>query len=208
MTICSLSVYSLVQTSVYSAILEVVQERVGAFNSLPQILPFLIWGAILFLIFLALSRGGESFANVSVSFSALLYLPAVIPHSGLNWLEYLGLKIQSRIAFWETLLIGVTITAGYLMLYLLARVEESVAQLRKRGARKETTHSLSSRKFSHSAALTMASFCLAVSAILLVKFLSPTLGAYIGGSPIAQIVGCISVIAISLTVIFYIHSKI
>lgn len=206
-TLCSLSVYSFVHTSLYGVFLEAVQNRFGTFSSLTQILPLLILAIVLFWILLVAPGGGEHFANTSVIISLLLYLPSIAPYSELNWLGYLGLKPQSQIPFWETLLIGMTITAGYLLLYFLARIEDSVAQLQDRGALRENTDSLSSKKFSRSAASVTASFFLALSAVVLVKFSDSKIAEYMEGLAAPQLMGVVGVLVISIIAMLYIYSE-
>lgn len=182
--VCYLSFTLFAQTSAYAAI-----ERLANL-ALPGIRAGVVIPALLTVVVLcACLFSGERSARFIYFLSILLYLPSVLSFSGINWAVVLGVPIEAESAslFDPTLLVGLAIVVGYLLLRCTSWLENTHAQLTGRGGTEREVNAAVSGQLAVSALVISASVAAASLAALLPRWL-PWTGTAFEGIPSAYAV--------------------
>lgn len=205
--VCSLSIYSFGQTPLAFTLWEFIVSRTGILLTITELQLLLILLTVLYVFYLSKSQGGHTFAQTSLFFSTLYFLPTVLSHSSLNWFEIIGITFETQATFQESLFIGTIIITGYLILYFMSRVEQGTVQLKDRGASSESLRELSSKKLKYAFSLIGVSYFLAISATYLSDFFRSKTNFSTGMSSTASLLAGISIVAISLFLMLYLHGE-
>jgi len=93
-----------------------------------QIIPLMLLILILWGIY-ASTRGSKQFTT----FLILLCVPAILSFSSYNWLELVGIPIETSLRLQEMLIIAGAITIGHISFFYLNHFKENKSDLLKRG---------------------------------------------------------------------------
>ncbi|KXA88750.1 hypothetical protein AKJ61_04280 [candidate division MSBL1 archaeon SCGC-AAA259B11] len=202
-----LAIYSFVQTSLYVWLGNIIKEATN-FLPIQGIVPLILLTLAIALVFLVTIFSSEAYPKLFYLISLLLYLPAVLSHSGLNWLNIINVELSTELPYNITLIIGLAIISGYLLLLAFNRAEETYTELVTRGATEEQASKAAWIKIKYSTFLITLSGLLAFLIFPLSTLLAPNLKNILTIIPISHIVvGFLVALLISLSALFYLISS-
>ncbi|MEM2568493.1 MAG: hypothetical protein QXT67_00925 [Candidatus Bathyarchaeia archaeon] len=140
--ICS-SMYSLLNNKIYefSVLFLNTFTQTSFLSPIYPLLPTLLI-IVLFsisLYFYAISR--QKHLDRIYVLSWLIYLPSPLHFSRIDWLQALGLPInfqifETKLSFTETLIIGMFLVAGRILLFYTSQIRETYLELLRRGEKR------------------------------------------------------------------------
>lgn len=166
------------------------------------------------LVFLYLyAKGKETHFNRVYTISWLMHLPSILYFSRIDWLREMGLLInfqlfKTNLSFLDTLVIGMILVSGRILLYYMSKIRETYLELVERGASEEDLeHAISGM-----AMFTLA-FVVSTSVVaFIVSQAIPLIASFfvqkVASLPYTYImIGGISLVVIPAILIIYIYSS-
>lgn len=142
----SSSVYSLFNNNIINLI-TLFFERFMQVSIISQIYPFIpIIPKLLIIILSSITLyfyviGKQKYLDGVYIISWIMHLPSIIYFSQIDWFQALGLPInfqmlETKFSFMETLIIGIFLVAGRIILFYTSKIREMYLELLGRGAEK------------------------------------------------------------------------
>ncbi|MEM2661200.1 MAG: hypothetical protein QXS74_07770 [Nitrososphaeria archaeon] len=209
------SIYSLLNNNIINLTI-LFFERSMQVSILYQLYPFIpklliIVLSSIFLYFYVI--GQQKYLDRIYMISWIMHLPSIIYFSQIDWFQTLGLSIsfqmlETKLSFTETLIIGIFLVAGRVMLFYTSKTREMYLELLGRGAEKNDLETILSRIIG----LILLYVGSSAIATLAISYLIPTVKSLI--IPITTflpypyiVIGVICLIMIPLCIIIYFYSE-
>lgn len=203
----TLSYYTLTQCNFYNMLMRVLNHIL-----LIQHLDVLIYIAILGIVLTLMVTGKEAYQKV-YGLAWIIYLPALLSFSKLDWLAVLGFPINlesltTSISSTEALIVGVTLVGGRTLLYFFPQLKDLRGNLLARGAVTEEVNAVVRSAFAFTLAITVLSTLVVLAAWILLLPMETALKVYFTKVPHPYIMLPLTAVFITtLCMLIYLKAK-
>jgi len=211
--ICS-SIYSLLNNRIYDFFILFLSRFLQA-SFLSPIYPFLPTLPIVILFSVSLyfyAMGRQKHLDGIYAISWLIYLPSLLYFSRVDWLQVLGLPInfqmfETKLSFAETLIIGISLVTGRILLFYISQIREIYLEMLGRGAEKNDLEHVLPGMMMFTILLAGSSTAASLAISYLIPVFRHLLNSIITLLPYPYIIiGVICLTIIPLCIIIYFHS--
>lgn len=207
----SLAFYTLTQTSLYDNLMLQLQTLctrtnflIGYESLFPILLTILLYGVIVLMgIF-----GGKSKLNLVYNLSLLLYFPAALAFSSVDWSAVIGIPIplESYMTFSQVLLVGIALITCRLFLNNLSQINEKKAEFLRRG--ENEVDDIHGKMIVCTSTVLGLAVATSITAMMVLAIGEPTASAFLATVPYAQILfGLGSTFTLVAILYYYLKQK-